>query len=175
MIGKDCVLLVMGNLTILNDFSVSVHRALQEIDPNYLSYDGLVVCGTHAPHDTEMMIEKIREARETGRVFYGECFGHQLACIEWARSVMGIPDATSEEFGKGTFVVVKRPKLKVGYVDGESWWSNYMVREDVEKNYIENKPKTFFLAPFHPSYQSRIGNFHPLLVKFLKACQKQVV
>lgn len=159
-------------MQILNDFSVSVHRALQEIDPEYMKYDSLVICGTHAPHDTEMMIDKIQEARETKRPFYGECFGHQLACIEWAKNGMGIADATSEEFGKGTFVVVKRPKMKIGYIDGESWWSNYMVREDVEKNYLKHKPNNFFTAPFHPSYQSSKNKPHPLLVSFLLVCKQ---
>mgnify|MGYP001558742855 FL=1 len=160
-------------MEILNDFSISVHRALQEIDPKYMKYDGLVICGTHSPHDAEEMIEKIKETRLTGRPFYGECFGHQLTCIEWARSAMGIPDATSEEFGKGTFVVVKRPKLKVGFYDGESWWSNYMVREDIEKHYFKNKPKNFFTAGFHPSYQSYKGKPHPLILKFLEICRKR--
>jgi len=154
-------------MLILNDYTPSILRALGEIDPEWMSYDGLVVAGTHSPHDTEMMISKIKEARLNGTPFYGECFGHQLACIEWARNVMGIKDATSEEFGQGTFVVKKRPELKVGIHEGESWWSNYKVCEEVEKDFESNKPTHFVTAPFHPSYQSSIGNFHPLLVKFI--------
>ena len=34
--------------------------------------------------------------------------------IEYARNVLGIKDATSEEFGQGTFIVKKLPQLKVG-------------------------------------------------------------
>ena len=48
---------------------------------------------------------------------------------------MGIKNATSEEFGQGVFVVKKRPELKVGLHDGESWWSNYEVIEEVEKDF----------------------------------------
>ena len=101
-------------MEILNDFNTTVKKALEEIDPNYQDYPGLVICGTHSPHDVEQMIEKIREAREYGTPFLGICFGHQLAAIEYARNVLGIKDATSEEFGKGNFVVYKLPQLNVG-------------------------------------------------------------
>ena len=160
-------------MEILNDFSTSVHKALEEIDPRYMDYDGLVICGTHAPHNTEMMIKKIQEARENKRPFYSECFGHQLACIEWARNIMGIKDATSEEFGTGTLVVKKRPKMKVGFQDGESWWSNYEVIAGVEEDFVKRRPSYFFTAPFHPSYQSSIKKPHPLLVSFLEVCRQR--
>src|SRR3989339_1800464 len=98
-------------MEIIGDFNTSVKKALDETDNNWENYDGLVVCGTHSPHDTETIIDRIREARGNNIPFYGECFGHQLACIEWARNVMGIKNATSEEFGQGVFVVKKRPEL----------------------------------------------------------------
>lgn len=154
-------------MQILNDFNTSVEKALDEIDPNWVNYDGLIVCGTHSPHDTESMIEKIRQARESGRPFLGICFGHQLAAIEYARNVLGIADATSEEFGKGTFVVKKRPEgLKVGLHDGESYWNNYEVVIDW------SKPPNFITCQFHPEYQSSKDKPHPLLVEFLQLCRK---
>lgn len=106
----------------------------------------------------------IREARETGRPFLGICAGYQLAAVEYARNVHGIADATSEEYGnEGTFVVVRRPEIKVGLHDGETWWSNYEVRPDLALNFPEN----FFVVPFHPEYQSSKDKPHPLLVAFL--------
>ncbi len=152
---------------ILNDFSISVKKALKEIDPNYENYKGLVICGTHLPHDVEVMIDKIRQARETGLPFYGECFGHQLSAIEYARNVLGIKDATSGEFGQGTFVVKKLPKLNVGIKKVgdryESFWNNY------EVDLLDwEKPDNFFTAQFHASYQSSINNKHPLIVSFLQ-------
>ncbi len=147
-------------MEILNDYQVSVKRALEEIDPNYKNYKGLIICGTHSPHDVEMMIDKIKEARETGLPTLLICFGHQLGAIQWARQ-NGIPDATSEEFGQGTFVVKKRPELKVGLHEGESWWSNYEVVIDWEI------PRHFISVPFHPEYNSSIDNPHPLLVNFI--------
>src|SRR3990167_2716060 len=132
-------------MEILNDFSTSVIRALSEIDKDWESYDGLVVCGTHSPHDVEMMIDKIRQARESGRPFLGICFGHQLAAIEYARNVLGIKDATSEEFGQGTFVVKKLP----------GW----------------EKPNNFITVQFHFEYQSSKQRPHLIGVQFLKMCK----
>ena len=153
-------------MEILNDFSTSVRKALEEIDPEYEKYDGLVICGTHAPHDTEMMIEKIKEAREKKRPALLICFGHQLCAIEFARNILGIKDATSEEFGEGTFVVKKRPVMKVGLHEGESWWSNY------EVNIEFTIPPHFIAVPFHPEYQSSKEKPHPLLVSFLEYAKK---
>lgn len=147
-------------MQILNDFSTSVRKALEEIDPKYMDYPGVVICGTHTPHDTEELIKVIRLCRLTKTPFLGICFGHQLAAIEWARA-NGTPDATSEEFGKGTFVVKKDQNLKVGLHDGESYWHNYEVSIDW------GKPDWFFTSQFHPEYQSRKSKPHPLLVAFL--------
>lgn len=36
-------------MVILNDFNTSVKKALEEINPNYMELDGLIVCGTHTP------------------------------------------------------------------------------------------------------------------------------
>ena len=154
-------------MEILNNFNTSVIKALSEIDKDWESYDSLVICGTHSPHDVEMMIDKIREARETGRPFLGICFGHQLAAIEYARNVLGIKDATSEEFGQGTFVVKKLPELNVGLKDGESYWNNYEV--DLQG---WEKPKNFITVQFHPEYQSSKERPHPILKEFLK-CSKE--
>lgn len=151
-------------MRILNDFSTSVRKALYEIDPNYEVLEGLVVCGTHNFHDVEMMIDEIRKARENGTPTLLICAGHQLGAIEYARNILGIKDATSEEFGKGTFVVKKRPELKVGLHEGESWWSNYDVAIDYKY------PSHFTSVPFHPEYQSSKENPHKLLVNFLKQC-----
>lgn len=149
-------------MEILNDFSTSVRKALEEIDPNYEYYKGLVICGTHNPHNTEEMIDLIRIAREEKVPALLICFGHQLGAIEFARNILGIKDATSEEFGQGTFVIRKRPELKVGLHEGESWWSNYDVAIDYKF------PEWFISVPFHPEYQSNKEKPHPLLLKFIE-------
>lgn len=158
-------------MIVLNDFQTTVRKALSEIDPNWESYDGLVVCGTHAPHDTEEMIEEIRKARENNTPTLLVCAGHQLGAIEYARNVLGIEDATSEEFNvKGTIVVHKLPQLKVGLHNGETYWNNYEINEDILK--LWKKDDNFITCQYHPEYQSSREKPHPLLVKFLQSCKK---
>lgn len=158
-------------MQIFNDFNTSVKKALEEIDPKYMDYGGLVICGTHTPSPLGVIeeIREIRHARETGLPFLGICMGHQLAFIEYCRNVLGQSDATSEEFSqKGTFVVKKRPEgLKVGLHYGETYWHNYECLGDWEK------PPNFITCQYHPEYQSSIDNPHPLLVKFIELCKKK--
>ena len=158
-------------MKILNDFQTSVRKALDEIYPNWESeLGGLIICGTHSPHNVEEMIGEIKKVRESGKPFYGECFGHQLAAIEYARNVLGIKDATSEEFGKGTFVVKKRPNLKVGLHDGESYWNNYEVIPEILDQW--KKADNFITVQYHPSYQSTKKKPHPVLLKFIQESKK---
>lgn len=147
------------------DFTTSVKRALEETDPNYLDYPGHVICGSHTPRDVEKLIEIVAQCRVTGTPFYGECYGHQLAAIEYARNVLGIKDATSEEFGQETFVVKKLPKLKVGLHEGESYWNYYEVDPAILDQW--QKAENFITCQFHASYQSRKNKPHPLLTKFI--------
>lgn len=152
-------------MLLFNDFQTSVRRALGEIDPDWESYNGLIICGTHNQQNVEEMVEKIRIAKERGVPALLICGGHQLGAIEYARNVLGIKDATSEEFGQGTFVVKKRPQLKVGLHEGESWWSNYDVAIDYKI------PDHFISVPYHPEYQSSKEKPHELLVEFLNRCK----
>lgn len=152
-------------MQVLNDFTTSVEKAFDEIDPKWRSYVGLVIAGTHNQQNVEKMLDVIMVAREGGIPTLLICAGHQLGAIEYARNVLGIKDATSEEFGQGTFVIKKRPQLKVGLHDGESWWSNYEVVIDWPV------PAHFIAVPFHPEYNSSLDKPHPLLVKFLELCK----
>jgi CTP synthase (UTP-ammonia lyase) len=153
-------------MQILNTFQTSVHRALSEIDENYIYYDGLVICGTHNQENVDQLIDVIKKARETKRPTLLICAGHQLGAIEYARNVLGIKDATSEEFGQGTFVVKKRPQLKVGLHEGETWWSNYDVAIDYKI------PENFISVPYHPEYQSSKDKPHKDLINFINLCKK---
>lgn len=145
-----------------NEFVTTLKKALADIDPQWQTYPGVIVPGSHTPHLVEKKLAAIKKAREEGTPFLGVCLGHQLAAVDYARHILGIKDATSEEFGKGTFVVKKRKKgLKVGEHEGETYWSNY----DVVIGW--NKPANFFTAAFHPEYESSKEKPHYLLVKFL--------
>ena len=155
-------------MKLINDFTTSVKKAFDEIDPQWDSYPGLVVCGTHSQVHVDSVVEEIRRARESKLPSLLICSGHQMGAIQWARD-NGIPDATSEEYGFGTFVVKKRPEMKVGLHDGETWWSNYEVVIDWEI------PDHFISVPYHPEYRSSIDNPHPLLLKFINNCRKHAM
>jgi CTP synthase (UTP-ammonia lyase) len=155
-------------MVILGPFDTTVKKALTEIDANWPNYPGLVVCGSHTPYEPEKLIARIEEARVSGTPFLGICYGHQLAAIEFARNVLGIEDATSEEWGTGTFVVQKRPELNVGLHNGETYWNNYEVRKDIEELWV--KPDNFITVQFHPEYQSSVDKPHPILKQFLQIC-----
>lgn len=175
-------------MEIINDFDTSVRKAFSEIDEDWEVYDGLVVAGTHDPKDIENTLEKIRLARETNRPFLGICMGLQLMVIEYARNVLGIKDATSEEFGAGTPVVVKMPKLRVGIfnVNGrpESHWHNYKVNGEYVRRFKGYQysfsddvlEELFFRnmvgVQYHPEYQSSRDKPHPLLFAFLDQCRQ---
>lgn len=164
-------------MEIYNDFNTSVEKALEEIDPNYRDYKGVVVCGQHDIHKTDSpkVVSRIRLAREAGLPFLGICFGHQMAAVEYAKNVLGIAGATSAEIHLITdmekpmpeFVVRKRKGgLKVGLHDGETYWNNYEVIDGFEEMW--NKADNFITCQYHPEYQSSKDKPHPLLVKFLE-------
>lgn len=161
-------------MEFLGDYNTSIKKAFGEIDRDYPDYNALVIAGSHTPIKDEipLLLAKIKEARETGRPFYGECYGHQLAAIEFARNVLKIKNATSEEWGQGTFVVKKLPGLNVGLKNGQSYWNNYKVIDTVMSAW--RKPANFFTAQFHASYQSGLGNFHPLIVEFLYYAKRYI-
>lgn len=159
-------------MKIVGDYNTSVERAFSEIDPNWSIYSALVICGTHNPENwnIEDILKDIKKAREEKIPVYAECWGHQLCAIEYARNVLGIEDATSEEWGTGTFVVKKRDDgLNVGLKDGQSYWNNYEVTIDW------NKPKNFFTAQYHASYQSSPKNPHKLISNFLEYAKNKSI
>lgn len=160
-------------MDIVNDFNISVQKAFSEIDPNWKKYKGLIICGTHSPSYPESQLRLIQLARQEGTPFLGICFGHQLAAIEYARIILGIKDAISEEWGVGKFIVKKRKEgLKVGLYDGESYWNNFEVDYTLVPGFEKDKPLNFITCQFHPEYQSSKEKPHPLLVKFIELCKK---
>jgi CTP synthase len=60
--------------------------------------DGLLVPGGFGERGIEGMVRAIRHARETSLPFFGICLGMQCATIEFARNVLGLSAAHSEEF-----------------------------------------------------------------------------
>ena len=73
-------------------------------------YDGILIPGGFGRRGIEGKIEAIRFARENRVPFLGLCLGFQLCVVEYARNVLGISDATSEEMGEGTHVIALLPE-----------------------------------------------------------------
>lgn len=66
------------------------------------SCDGVLVPGGFGSRGIEGKIVAIKYARENKKVFLGICLGMQLALVEFARNVLLIKDANSEEFDPKT-------------------------------------------------------------------------
>lgn len=184
-------------MIILNDFNTSVEKALTEIEPRWKELPGIIVCGTHKPIPEKIddFLTDIKMARENNIPFLGICFGMQLMAIEYAKNVLNIENATSEEFGTGTLIVKKMPGLRVGMIpavvnktlSAESFWHLYRVDIDLiltkdewdfgEANEVvtwmklDNHPY-FVGVQFHPEYQSSKEKPHPLLTEFINHCEQ---
>lgn len=60
--------------------------------------DGVLVPGGFGTRGTEGMMKAAQWARTSKKPYLGICLGMQIAVIEYARNILGIKDATSEEF-----------------------------------------------------------------------------
>ncbi len=67
---------------------------------------GILVPGGFGERGSEGKILAAKFARERKVPYFGICFGMQMACIEAARSLAGVADATSSEFGPAKEPVV---------------------------------------------------------------------
>lgn len=70
------------------------HKAWHEL----CTADGVLVPGGFGTRGTEGMIKAAHWARTKPKPYLGICLGMQIAVIEYARSVLSIKGATSEEF-----------------------------------------------------------------------------
>ncbi|TAE34364.1 MAG: CTP synthase [Alphaproteobacteria bacterium] len=62
--------------------------------------DAILVPGGFGERGVRSKIAAVKYAREHNIPYFGICFGMQMAVIEYARHVVGMPHATSSEFGK---------------------------------------------------------------------------
>ena len=61
--------------------------------------DAILVPGAFGERGAEGKIKSVKFAREREIPYFGICFGMQMACVEGARDLAGIADASSTEFG----------------------------------------------------------------------------
>jgi len=67
---------------------------------------GILVPGGFGERGSEGKIASVKFARERDIPFFGICLGMQMACIEAARNLAGIADASTTEFGETSEPVV---------------------------------------------------------------------
>jgi CTP synthase len=73
----------------------------EHIDVNELGlYDGIIVPQGWGSRGVEGKIKVVKFARENKIPYLGLCFGMQMAVIEFARNVVGLSEANSEEVDK---------------------------------------------------------------------------
>src|SRR5262249_51422899 len=77
-------------------------KADKSFESQLEGYDGILVPGGFGKRGIEGMLKAIQYAREKHVPYFGICLGMQTACIEFARNVVGLPDANSSEFDAAT-------------------------------------------------------------------------
>jgi len=118
--GREITIGITGKYTSLRDSYASILKALEHagvangaavavkwIDTTAITaenvtaaladVDGVIVPGGFGVRGTAGKIECVRYAREHGLPYLGICLGFQMAVIEYARHVCGLPDADSTE------------------------------------------------------------------------------
>ncbi|CAN5484596.1 CTP synthase [soil metagenome] len=99
--------------------------------------DAILVPGGFGERGAEGKMVAIQHARVNQVPFFGICFGMQLAAIEFARNVCGIPDATSREFQQGSKSTGKTKASR-----------NLVIDFMEEQRTIENKGGTMRLGSY---------------------------
>ncbi len=82
------------NINWIDSESITPENISEKLD----GLDGIIVPGGFGNRGIEGMVLATKYARENNLPFFGICLGMQVAVIEYARNVAGIPDANSGEF-----------------------------------------------------------------------------
>ncbi|MEM9415617.1 MAG: CTP synthase, partial [Planctomycetota bacterium] len=72
--------------------------APEKIADELAGFNGIIVPGGFGHRGTESKIACVKHCREQKLPYLGICLGFQMAVVEFARNVCGIPDAASSEF-----------------------------------------------------------------------------
>jgi CTP synthase len=71
----------------------------EDVAPHLEGVDGILVPGGFGERGAEGKVLAVKFARERDVPYFGICFGMQMACVEAARNLAGIKNASSTEFG----------------------------------------------------------------------------
>lgn len=78
----------------------------ENIAEKFSGLDGVLVAPGFGERGIEGKIAAVRYVRENNIPFFGICLGMQMACIEFARNVIGMPEAHSTEMAPETLFPV---------------------------------------------------------------------
>jgi CTP synthase len=97
----------LSHAGIYHDAAVEVRRLDSEIVEDdgigvLTGVDGILVAPGFGSRGVKGKLRAIQYAREARIPFLGICFGMQLACVEFARHVCGLPDANTTEVDEST-------------------------------------------------------------------------
>ncbi|GAA0358072.1 CTP synthase [Bacillus horti] len=93
---------------IANDSDIDIrwinaeHVTEENVNDLLHGIDGILVPGGFGDRGIEGKIETVRYAREQKIPFLGICLGMQVACVEFARNVLGLKGANSSEINPQT-------------------------------------------------------------------------
>ncbi|MBF0491596.1 MAG: CTP synthase [Deltaproteobacteria bacterium] len=85
---------VQVNLKYIDSEELEKNEATEVLE----GIDGILVPGGFGDRGIEGKIAAVKYARENKIPFFGICLGMQIACIEFARNVVGLEKANSREF-----------------------------------------------------------------------------
>jgi CTP synthase len=94
-------------------------------------FDGLLIPGGFGERGVEGMVQAIRWARENDLPFFGICLGLQVAIIEFARHVCGLPDTNSTEFApdcESPVIALMQSQRDVSHLGGTMRLGAYTAR-----------------------------------------------
>ncbi len=87
------------NIKLINSEELERKRDMNKV---FEGMDGIIVPGGFGTRGVEGKIKAVKFARENNIPFLGICMGMQVAAIEFARNVLGLKNANSEELDKNT-------------------------------------------------------------------------
>ncbi len=93
---------VANNVQVDLEYVNSEKLTAKNVEKKLSGLDGILVPGGFGSRGVEGKIRAIQYARENKVPFFGICLGMQCACIEFARNVIGLEGANSEEFDPNT-------------------------------------------------------------------------
>ncbi|MBU1230817.1 MAG: CTP synthase [Proteobacteria bacterium] len=142
---------VFNEVEVVLEYVNSEEITAKNVEKRLKNLDGVLVPGGFGSRGIEGKITAIRYARENKVPFFGICLGMQCAVIEYARNVLGLEKANSQEFDEFT-------PAPVIYLMTE--WYDFRTKKVEKRDEASNKGGTM-----------RLGSYPCKIVKDTKAME----